>query len=129
MEAFSKRWERRGADNPQDARRQRRLWIIGGSIVAVIIIAVGATLYLKVFRGGTPSRVGFGSLITTFLPGEIEKVPNACNTVSKSTLSQYLPGGQPEIAAPPLNGGADSQCTWTLDNVPHYRVIEVDISA
>src|SRR5262249_60410594 len=36
---------------------------------------------------------------------------------------------RPHSPAPPLNGGADSQCTWTLDNVPVYRVIEVDVSA
>jgi hypothetical protein len=129
MEAFSQRWARRGNDAPEDARRRKRLWIIGGSAVAAIIIAVGAVLYVKVYRGGNPASVGFGSLITTFLPGEIQKVPNACDAVSNATLSQYLPGGQPEIAAPPLNGGADSQCTWTLDSVPNYRVIEVDISA
>jgi hypothetical protein len=86
-------------------------------------------MYVKVFRGGSTATVGFGSLITTFLPGEIQTVPNACDAVSQATLSQYLPGGQPEIAAPPLNGGADSQCTWTLDSVPNYRVIEADISA
>jgi hypothetical protein len=129
MEAFSQRWHRRGDETPEDARRRRRLWIIGGSAVAAIIIAAGAVLYLKVFRGGNHPTVGFGALVTTFLPNEIQKVPNACDTVSQATLNQYLPSGQPEIAAPPLNGGADSQCTWTLDNVPNYRVIEVDISA
>ena len=129
MEAFSQRWHRRGDDTPQDARRRRRLWIIGGSAVAAIIIAAGAILYLKVFRGSNAPTVGFGSLITTFLPGEIQQVPNACGAVSQATLDQYLPSGQPEIVAPPLNGGADSQCTWTLDDVPNYRVIEVDISA
>jgi len=129
MEAFSKRWHRRGAETPEDVRRRRRMWIIGGCAVAAVIIAVGSVLYLKVFRGNQAGTVGFGALVTTFLPGEIQKVPNACDSVSKATLSQYLPGGQPEIASPPLNGGADSQCTWTLDDVPTYRVIEVDISA
>ncbi len=129
MEAFSKRWAQRGDDSHEDARHRRRLWIVGGSAVAAIIIAAGAVLYLKVYRGGHPGNVGFGALVTTFLPGEVQKVPNACDSVSKATLGQYLPGGQPEIAAPPLNGGADSQCTWTLDNVPNYRVIEVDVSA
>jgi hypothetical protein len=129
MEAFSQRWQRRGADNPQDARRRRRLWIIGGTAVAAIIIAAGAILYAKVFRSSNHPTVGFGALVTTFQAGEIQQVPNACDAVSKATLDQYLPSGQPEIAAPPLNGGADSACTWTLDNVPNYRVIEVDISA
>ena len=129
MEAFSKRWARRGDDTPADARRRRRMWIIGGSAVAAIIIAVGAVLYVKVFRNNATGTVGFGALVTTFLPGEVQNVPNACQSVSQATLSQYLPGGQPSTAAPPLNGGQDSQCTWTLDSVPNYRVIEVDISA
>jgi hypothetical protein len=129
MEAFSKRWARRGVDTPEDSRKRRRWWIIGGSAVAAVIIAAGVLVYLKVYRGGNTATVGFGSLITTFLPGEIPQVPNACSAVSQATLSQYLPGGQPATAAPPLNGGADSQCTWTLDSVPTYRVIEVDISA
>jgi len=128
MEAFSRRWARRGADTPQDAKRRKRRMLIGGGGVVVVAIAVVA--YFLV--GGNSSKngtVGLGSLVTTFLPGEIQKVPNACSSVSKTTLSQYLPGGQPEIAAPPLNGGLDSECTWTLDSAPTYRVIEVDISA
>lgn len=129
MEAFSRRWARRGADTPQDARRHQRLWIIGGGAVGAVIVAVAVLLYFTVFSSHGNSKVGFGSLVTTFLPGEVQKVPDACNAPSASTLAQYLPGGQPHIAAPPLNGGADSQCTWTLDNVPVYRVIEVDVSA
>lgn len=129
MEAFSRRWARRGAETPVDARRHQRLWIIGGSAVGAVIVAVAVLLYFTVFSSHGNSKVGFGSLVTTFLPGEIQKVPDACNAPSATTLAQYLPGGQPHIAAPPLNGGADSQCTWTLDNVPVYRVIEVDVSA
>jgi hypothetical protein len=127
MEAFSERWHRRGAETPNDVRGRKRLYIITG---AVALIAVGAIVALFVnFTGGKSGRVGFGSLVTTFLPGEIQKVPDACKAVSASTLSQYLPGGQPAVAFPPLNGGADSQCTWTLDMAPTYRVIEVDINA
>lgn len=129
MEAFSRRWARRGAESPGDARGPRRLWIIGGGAVGAVIVAVAVLLYFTVFNSHGSSKVGFGSLVTTFLPGEIQKVPDACNAPSASTLAQYLPGGQPHIAAPPLNGGADSQCTWTLDNIPVYRVIEVDVSA
>jgi hypothetical protein len=128
MEAFSQRWARRGGDAPLDAKRPRRWMFIGGGGVAVVVIAVVAYFLFGGGSGNTGS-VGFGSLVTTFLPGEVQKVPNACTAVSQSTISQYLPGGQPEIAAPPLNGGQDSECTWTLDSAPTYRVIEVDISA
>jgi hypothetical protein len=127
MEAFSQRWHRRGAEAPRDAPTRKRLYIITG---AVALVAVAAIVALVVnFTGGKSGKVGFGSLVTTFLPGEIQKVPDACKAVSPATLSQYLPGGQPAVAFPPLNGGTDSQCTWTLDKAPTYRVIEVDISA
>lgn len=127
MEAFSERWARRGADTPHD-RRRRRVWYIGGG--GVVVVAVAVIAYFLFGGSSSPSNsFGFGQLVTQFLPGEIQKVPDACSAVPKSTLNQYLAGGQPEIAAPPLNGGQDSQCTWTLDSAPTYRVIEVDISA
>jgi hypothetical protein len=128
MEAFSERWARRGADEDQGGgRRPRLMWLIGGG--GVIVVAIAVAVYF-IFGGNSgSSSVGFGSLVTTFLPGEIQTVPDACNVVSSATISQYMPGGQPDIAAPPLNGGADSQCTWTLDDPPTYRVIEADVSA
>jgi hypothetical protein len=128
MEAFSERWARRGVEEDGTGRGRGRLkWLIGGGGVIVVAVAVAAYF---LFGGNTgSSTVGFGSLVTSFLPGEIQTVPDACNVVSATTISQYMPGGQPDIAAPPLNGGQDSQCTWTLDSPPNYRVIEVDISA
>jgi hypothetical protein len=126
MEAFSRRWARRGSDDG-GAPPRRRMWLIGGG--GVIVVALAAVAYFLIGGNTGSSTLGFGSLVTTFLPGEIQKVPDACKAVSPATLSQYLPGGQPEIAAPPLNGGADSQCTWTLDSPPTYRVIEAEISA
>jgi hypothetical protein len=127
MEAFSARWARRGGDTPLDGRRRLRWMFIGGGGVAVVVIAVVAYFLFGGSSGNTGS-VGFGSLVTTFLPGEIQNVPNACTAVSPSTISQYLPG-KPAIAAPPLNGGLETECTWTLDSAPTYRVIEVDIHA
>jgi hypothetical protein len=127
MEAFSQRWERRGADDEGGGPRRRLPWLIGGG--GVLVVAVAVVVYFLFSGNGGSSSVGFGSLVTTFQTGEIQKVPDACNVVSTSTISHYMPGGQPDIAAPPLNGGADSQCTWTLDSPPTYRVIETDISA
>ena len=66
--------------------------------------------------------------MTTFLPGEVQSVPDACSTVPSATLGQYLPGTTKQ-AAPPLNSGTNTECTWTLDNAPTYRVLEVQIEA
>ncbi len=43
-------------------------------------------------------------------------------------MSQYLPDS-PKQAAPPLNSGTDSQCSWTTDDAPTYRVLEVQVEA
>lgn len=129
MEAFSERWRRRGSasrgDRRADRRRRRRLLAAGcGAVALVIAVAV----YFLTGGSGSSANLGLGSLVTTFLPGELQQVPNACTSVSSATLGQYLPG-QRKVAAPPLNTGANSQCTWTLDKPPLYRVLEVNIQA
>ena len=82
-----------------------------------------------VVPGSNPASVTPGSLITTFLPGEIQKVPSACPAVPASTLSSYLPGQTKQAAPPALYGAQDSQCNWTLDQRPTYRLLELDIRA
>ena len=129
MEAFSERWRRRGSvsrgDRRADRRRRRRV-LAAGCGAAALVIAVA--VYFLAGSSGSSANLGLGSLVTTFLPGELQQVPNACTSVSSATLGQYLPG-QRKVAAPPLNTGANSQCTWTLDKPPLYRVLEVNIQA
>ena len=130
VEAFSARWHRRGLDSRDDRRtdrrkRRRALFAIGGALAVVIAVAV----YFLGFSGsGSSTNLGLGSLVTTFLPGEVQSVPDACSTVPSATLSQYLPG-KTKQAAPPLNSGTNTECTWTLDNAPTYRVLEVQVEA
>jgi hypothetical protein len=129
MEAFSERWRRRGGESREerrsDRRKRRKLLIAGGGAVAV---AIAVSVYFLTSGGSGSTNLGLGSLVTTFLPGELQQVPNACTSVPSATLSQDLPG-QPKEAAPPLNTGANSQCTWTLDSPPAYRVLEVSMQA
>jgi hypothetical protein len=129
MEAFSERWRRRGGESREerrsDRRKHRRLLFAGGGAVAV---AIAVAVYFLTSGGSGSANLGLGSLVTTFLPGELQQVPNACTSVPSATLGQDLPG-QPKMAAPPLNTGADSQCTWTLDSPPTYRVLEVSMQA
>ncbi|HEX8006472.1 MAG TPA: hypothetical protein VF482_08595 [Trebonia sp.] len=129
VEAFSERWKRRGSesrdDRRADRRKHRRRYLIGGGAAAVVIAMV---VYFLTGGNSAPPNLGFGSLITSFLPGEVQQVPDACSAVPAATLSQYLPG-QSKMAVPPLNSGANSQCTWTLDKPPTYRVLEVILQA
>ena len=123
MAAFSARWHRRGQESLEGQRK--RLYLAGGGVVAV---AIAVLVYFLTGGGGGPANTGLKDLVTTFLPGELQQVPNACTSVSSSTLSQALSGPLKQ-AAPPLNTGAQSQCTWTLDNPPTYRVLEVNLNA
>jgi hypothetical protein len=77
---------------------------------------------------GQPAKSPGDGLVTTFLPGEFRSVPNACDAVSTATLGQYLPGKVARVAQA-LGGATQSQCTWTLDARPDFRVLSVDSQA
>jgi hypothetical protein len=127
-EVFSERWHRRGLDSRDERRggrrKRRRLLIAGGTVIA---LAIAATVYLM-SGGPGAAKLGFGSFVTSFLPGELQQVPDPCSTVPQSTLTQYMPGKLKQ-AAPPLNSGASTACTWTLDSAPAYRVLQVQLQA
>ena len=129
VEAFSERWRRRGSESRNDRRadrRKRRRMLIAGGGAAAVVIAVA--VYFVTGGGGNSANLGLNNLVTTFLPGELQQVPDTCTSVPAGMLGQYLPG-QLKTAAPPLNTGANSQCTWTLDKPPVYRVLEVNMQA
>lgn len=132
VESFSQRWHRRGLDTREDRRAdraKRRRLLIAGAVAGVLVVGAGA---YAIFKPGGSTGPGFGSLVTSFLPGELQQVPDACQAVSSATLSQYLPGGNSKTlkqVSPPLNAGANSQCTWTLDNAPTYRMLMVNLQA
>ena len=129
LEAFSARWHRRGLDSRgdrrTDRRKRRRTLFVGGGVAAVVI---AVAVYFLIGGNSGSANLGFGSLVTTFLPGELQSVPNACDTVPSAMLSEFLPGTLKQ-ASPPLNTGADTECTWTLDNPPTYRVLQVQLVA
>jgi hypothetical protein len=100
------------------------------AVLAAAVIAAAVVVAIVVMPGGSgPATVTPGSLITTFLPGEIQKVPSACPAIPAATVGSYL-SGQPKVAAPPpLDGVLDSQCDWTVDARPVFRLLQLDIQA
>jgi hypothetical protein len=109
------------------ARRRRRWWYIAGGVV----VLAGAVLAVVLLAGGLPgpAAVTPGALITTFQPGELRQVPNACHVVPGAIVQQYLPG-TPEVASPlAVNGSAESACNWTVDKPPLYRLMELNLNA
>ena len=109
------------------ARRRRRWFFLGAGVV----VAAGAVLAVVLLTGGRPgpASVTPGALITTFQPGELRQVPDACHVVPAATVQQYLPG-TPKVASPqPVDGSAASACNWTVDQPPLYRLMQVNLSA
>jgi len=111
-------------------RRGRRNGPLTWAMLAAAVVVVAVLVGVLVIPGGSgPAPVTPGSLITTFLPGEIQKVPSACPAIPAATVGSYLPG-KPKVAAPPpLDGVLDSQCDWTVDAPPVYRLLQLDIQA
>jgi hypothetical protein len=94
--------------------------------VIAIVVVLGVLGKLP-WQGG-PAQSPANGLVTTFLPGEFRSVPNACHAVSAATLGQYLPGRRSRPVQS-LASATQSQCTWTLDARPDFRVLTVSSQA
>jgi hypothetical protein len=110
------------------ARKTRREIIIACVVVVAGVAVVLAVLGKLPFQSKpAPASKGSG-LVTTFQPGEFRSVPNACGVVSSAMLSQYLPGKVARVSQD-LGSSTQSQCTWTLDAKPDFRVLSVTSEA
>ncbi|MGH3394644.1 MAG: hypothetical protein ACRDPO_08135, partial [Streptosporangiaceae bacterium] len=104
-------------------KSRRRVYILCGSaIVAAVIIAVVAVIV------ELPSPAPKSNFINTLQPGEFKAVPNACTAVSPSLLSQNLTGQARKVTSTGT-GSASSQCSFTVDHRPVFRVLQITIQA
>jgi hypothetical protein len=110
------------------ARKSRRRLIAAGVVVVVVAVVVLGVLGDLPFQSKPAPAPSNSGLVTKFQRGEFRSVPNACDTVSSATLSQYLPGKVAEVSQA-LGSSAQSQCTWTLDARPNFRVLSVTSQA
>lgn len=109
------------------AARRRRRWLI--MLAGLVVVAGGVTAAIVVPGGSAPAPVIPDGLITTFQPGELQTVPDACNTVPAATVQRYLPGQVKQASPLPINGSAGSACDWTIDHAPVYRLLELSLLA
>jgi hypothetical protein len=109
------------------ARKSRHRLIFAGAVVVAGVLLILGVLGKLPFQGN-PAPAPASGLVTTFQRGEFRSVPNACDAVSSATLSQYLPGKVAEVSQA-LGNSAESQCTWTLDARPDFRVLTVTSQA
>jgi hypothetical protein len=98
-------------------------------IAGLVVVAGGVTAAIVVPGGPGPAPVTPDGLITTFQPGELQTVPDACGTVPAATVQHYLPGPVKQASPLPINGSAGSACDWTIDDAPVYRLLELNLLA
>jgi hypothetical protein len=109
------------------AARRRRRWLV--LIAGLVVVAGGVTAAIVVPGGPPPAPVIPDGLITTFQPGELQTVPDACGTVPAATVQHYLPGPVKQASPLPIDGSAGSACDWTIDHAPVYRLLELNLLA
>jgi hypothetical protein len=119
--AVRRRSRRAAAARARKARRE--------IVIAVLVVVVGVAVVLGVlgklpFQSKPASASKDSGLVTTFQPGEFRSVPNACGMVSSTTIGQYLPGKVARVSQD-LGSSTQSQCYWTLDAKPDFRVLAV----
>lgn len=107
-------------------KARRKIYTWGGIALAVAVIAA-ATVHFMEHKAPAARH---GNFVTTYQPGDFRSVPNACRVIPAATLNQYLPGSRARaVSASLASSRIDSQCTWTLDARPLYRVLEVSAQA
>lgn len=122
--APGRRPRRRGRAAAARLRKsRRRVYIWCGSAIAIAIIVAGVAA-IKGLHKAAP-KTGF---VTTFQSGEYRTVPSACRSVSTALLSESLQG-QTRKVTPASTSGATSQCSFTVDAKPIFRVLGVTIQA
>ena len=104
-------------------KSRRRVYVYCGTAV-VLAVAVAGYLALRALPKHHPAS----TFITSLQPGEFATVPGACNSVSPALLASYLPGQVTKVN-PAGTSASYSQCSFTVDRKPVFRVLEVTAQA
>ena len=103
-------------------KSRRRVYRLGGTAIALCVIAAGIT---AIVTHHSPKPAPY---VTTLLRGEFKSVPDACNSVSTSVLNQYVPGAG-RTSTSEMASSTDSQCSFTVDARPNFLVLEAAAEA
>jgi len=118
--AANRRYGRAAATRLRKSRR--RVFRLCG--LAIVVCVIGAVIAVFATRS-TPARQPY---VTTLQPGEFTTVPNACTSVSAAVLAQYLPGTGRTMTSQ-FSLSTQSQCSFTIDAKPIFRLLEVGAQA
>jgi hypothetical protein len=116
----TRRQGRAAATRLRKSRRRVYRWCA----VAIAVCVVGAvTAVLATSSSPKPQLY-----VTALLPGEFTSVPSACTSVNPGVLAQYLPGPH-RTTTKQFSGATQSQCSFTIDAKPVFRLLEVTAQA
>jgi hypothetical protein len=92
--------------------------------VAIVVCVIGAVTAVLATRSSPKPQL----YVTSLQPGEFKSVPSACSSVSASVLDQYLPGSGRKTTNQ-FSGTTQSECSFTVDAKPVFRLLEVTAQA
>ena len=104
-------------------KSRRRVYIWCGSAIVIAVVVAGVAAIKGLHK---PAR--HTSFITSLQPGEYRGVPRACSVLTPAQLTVALPGQTPKVTQVSTSG-ATSQCSFSVDKKPVFRVLEVTIQA
>lgn len=114
---------RRGRAAATRLRKSRRK-VYRRTAAGIVVCVIGALIAVLVTHH-SPKPTPY---VTTLLPGEFKSVPDACTSVSQAVLAQYLPGSS-RTTTSQFSGATLSQCSFTIDAKPVFRLLEVSAQA
>jgi hypothetical protein len=92
--------------------------------VAIVVCVVGAVIAVLATSSSPKPQL----YVTALQRGEFTAVPSACSSVSAAVLSQYLPGSH-RTTTNQFSSTTHSQCSFTVDAKPVFRLLEVTTQA
>jgi hypothetical protein len=117
---LTRRQSRAAATRLRKSRRRVYRWCG----VAIVLCVIGAVTALLATRSSPKSQL----YVTSLQPGEFKSVPSACSSVSAAVLDQYVPGSG-RTTTNQFSGATQSECSFTVDAKPVFRLLEVTAQA
>lgn len=116
----TRRQGRAAATRMRKSRRRVYRWC--GLAVAVCVI--GAVIAVLATSSSPKPQL----YVTALQRGEFSSVPSACTSVSPAVLTQYVPGPH-RTTTNQFSGKTQSECSFTVDAKPVFRLLEVTAQA
>jgi hypothetical protein len=112
----TRRQGRAAATRLRKSRRRVYRWCA----LAIVVCVIGAVIALVTTNSSPKPQL----YVTSLQPGEFTSVPSACTSVNAAVLAQYLPGSHRTMTSQ-VSSTTQSQCSFTIDAKPVFRLLEV----